>query len=81
MAIFGALGISGSALTVNRKWMDAVSDNLANVNNVSRTSDEAFRARYVVAQANTYGEASGVHVAGAAWGDAASARSMSDTFR
>lgn len=46
---FGAIGIAGSALSVHRKWLDAVSDNLANMNNVSPTSGDAFRARYVEA--------------------------------
>ena len=32
MALFDSLGISGSGLMVHRKWMDAVSDNMANVN-------------------------------------------------
>ena len=35
MAIFDTLGISGSALMVHRKWLDAVSDNMANVNTVN----------------------------------------------
>ena len=35
MAIFDTLGISGSGLMVHRKWMDAVSDNMANVNTVN----------------------------------------------
>lgn len=46
---FDAIGIAGSALTVHRKWLDAVSDNLANMNNASRTDGQAFRARYVEA--------------------------------
>lgn len=50
MTIFGALGIAGSGLTVHRKWLDAVSDNLANVNDATSTSNPAFQARYVVAQ-------------------------------
>ncbi|MCP2032923.1 flagellar basal-body rod protein FlgC [Okibacterium sp. HSC-33S16] len=65
---FDAIGIAGSALTVHRKWLDAVSDNIANVNTVTSTDGDAFQARYVLAQA---GEGtSGVHVAGAAYGDA-----------
>lgn len=63
---FDAIGIAGSALTVHRKWLDAVSDNIANVNTVKATSDTAFQARYVVAQE---GEGtSGVYVTGAAFG-------------
>jgi flagellar basal-body rod protein FlgC len=66
---FDAIGIAGTGLTLHRKWLDAVSDNLANINTVKPTDGEAFRARYVVAQE---GEgATGVYVAGAAYGDAA----------
>ena len=35
MAMFDTLGISASGLMVNRKWMDAVSDNMANINTVN----------------------------------------------
>ncbi|MCX6500715.1 MAG: flagellar basal-body rod protein FlgC [Arthrobacter sp.] len=52
---FDAIGIAGSALTVHRKWLDAVSDNLANMNNVSRTSGNAFQAKYVEAAEGTNG--------------------------
>ena len=69
MTVFGAIGIAGTGMTVNRKWLDAVSDNLANINNVAPTDGEAFRARYVVAQAMDYGEAGGVEVAGIELGD------------
>jgi flagellar basal-body rod protein FlgC len=68
---FGAIDTAGSGLVVYRKWMDAVSDNLANMNNVSATSGPAFQARYVVAQATDYGSTRGVHVGGIALGDAA----------
>jgi flagellar basal-body rod protein FlgC len=65
---FDAIGIAGTALTVHRKWLDAISDNIANVNTARPTSESAFQARYVVAQA---GEGtSGVYVQGAAYGDA-----------
>jgi flagellar basal-body rod protein FlgC len=53
--LFGALGIAGSGLTVYRKWLDAVSDNIANMNNVTSTSEDAFQARYIAAQAVDYG--------------------------
>ena len=62
MTIFGALGIAGSGMTVHRKWLDAVSDNLANINDATSTSQSAFQARYVVAQA--MGGEGGVAVAG-----------------
>ncbi|WP_448070887.1 flagellar basal body rod protein FlgC [Georgenia yuyongxinii] len=70
MTIFGAIGIAGTGMTVNRKWLDAVSDNLANLNNAAPTDGEAFRERFVVAQAMDYGEPAGVQVAGIELGDA-----------
>ena len=63
-----AIGIASTGLTLHRKWLDAVSDNLANANTVTATSGDAFRARYVLAEAGQ-GD-SGVYVAGAAFGDA-----------
>src|SRR5687767_10251892 len=71
MPIFGAIGIAGTGVTVYRKWLDAVSDNIANMNNVSPTSGQAFQARYVVAQAVDYGSGTGgVQVGGTALGNA-----------
>lgn len=65
---FDAIGIAGTGLTLHRKWLDAVADNLANVNTVTSTDGDAFQARYILAQA---GEGtSGAYVAGAAFGDA-----------
>ena len=49
--MFEALGISGSGMQVHQAWMDAISDNIANVNTVRPTSQAAFQARYVVAAA------------------------------
>ena len=65
---FDAIGIAGSALTVHRKWLDAISDNIANVNTASATDGDAFQERYVIARANT--RDGGVNVAGTALGDA-----------
>lgn len=72
MGTFAAIGIAGSALGTYRKWLDAVSDNLANLNTVRSTNETAFQARYIVAQANDTqgGDSGGVHVAGAAFGSA-----------
>ncbi len=69
MTIFGAIGVAGTGMTVTRKWLDAVSDNLANSSTVRATSEEAFRTRYVVAQEMAGGDG-GVQVAGIALGDA-----------
>ena len=74
MAMFAAFHVAGSGLLATRKWLDAVSDNIANINNVSRTDEDAFRQRFIVAQANDYdgghtaGSAGGVKVAGVAFG-------------
>ena len=71
MSTFDSLGISGSGLLVHRKWLDAVSDNIANVNNVTSTDQDAFRERLIVAQAVDYGSGEGgVRVARAEYGSA-----------
>jgi flagellar basal-body rod protein FlgC len=59
MAVFDTLGISASGLMVNRKWMDAVSDNISNINTVNPTNQDAFRERFVNAQAVDYGSGTG----------------------
>jgi flagellar basal-body rod protein FlgC len=65
---FDAIGIAGTGLTLHRKWLDAISDNIANIDNVSRTSDKAFQARYVIAQEAQDGN--GAQVGGIALGNA-----------
>ncbi len=57
---FDAIGIAGSALTVHRKWLDAVSDNLANMNNAASTNGPVFQARYIEAAEGA--ENTGVYV-------------------
>jgi flagellar basal-body rod protein FlgC len=69
MSTFNAIGVATSGVTVYRKWLDAVSDNIANIDNVSRTSENAFQARYVVAQEAQDGN--GAQVGGIAYGSAA----------
>jgi len=70
MSMFGAIDNAGSGLVVYRKWLDAVSDNVANINDVKSTGENAFQARYVVAQARDYGNGGGAQVAGVAYGNA-----------
>lgn len=53
--IFGAIETAGSALRVYRTWMDAVGDNIANLNTVKPMDESAFQARYIVAEAANYG--------------------------
>ena len=61
MTIFGTLGIAASGITTNRRWMDALSDNIANVSTVRSPDDPegAFQERFVVAQAQAYGSGEG----------------------
>lgn len=69
--LFSVFGIAGSGVTVHRKWLDAIADNIANVNTARATNEEAFRARYVLARAVDYGDgAGGVEVAGTLQGSA-----------
>ncbi|MFF2050930.1 flagellar basal body rod protein FlgC [Leifsonia sp. NPDC058194] len=65
---FDAIGIAGTGLTLHRKWLDAISDNMANINTAKPTDGAAFQARYVVAQEGQ--GVSGAYVAGAAYGSA-----------
>jgi flagellar basal-body rod protein FlgC len=68
MSVFGAIGIASTGLTVNRKWLDAISDNISNANDVTSTDRDAFRQRYVVARSMD-GHTGGVQVAGIELGD------------
>ncbi|TFC10980.1 flagellar basal-body rod protein FlgC [Cryobacterium algoritolerans] len=61
-----AIGIAGTGLTLHRKWLDAVADNIANVNTVTPTSGKAFQARYIVAQEGQ--GVTGAYVSGTALG-------------
>ena len=72
MTIFSALGVAGTGMVTSRKWLDAISDNLANINDVSRTSDKAYQARYIEAKPLAYGaDPGGVQVSGVLLGSAA----------
>jgi flagellar basal-body rod protein FlgC len=65
--MFDALGITGSGMHLHKMWMDAISDNIANVNTVRPTSQPAFQSRYVIAQSVEDGSVgAGVAVGGIA---------------
>jgi flagellar basal-body rod protein FlgC len=71
MGIFGAIDTSASGLRVYRTWLDAVSDNIANLNTAKPTSEAAFQGRYVQAEAVENGDmGEGVRVVGAVFGNA-----------
>ena len=69
--MFQALNITGSGMEIHKLWMDAISDNIANINTSTPTSEKAFQARYVVAQAvENGGVGAGVTAAGIELGSA-----------
>jgi flagellar basal-body rod protein FlgC len=68
MSIFESIGIASTGATTYRKWLDAVSDNISNMNDAVSTSQNAFQERYVIAQQATDGK--GVQVGGIALGSA-----------
>jgi flagellar basal-body rod protein FlgC len=65
MSIFSAINISGTGLSTFRTWIDALANNIANVNTAKPTSGAAFQATYVNAQdiaGATDGSGGGVEV-------------------
>lgn len=70
-AVFSSLSVAQSGMGTYKLWIDAVADNVANVNNVSPTSESAFQERFVLVQAveGDDGFGAGVTVTGAAFGD------------
>jgi flagellar basal-body rod protein FlgC len=63
--VFEGIRISGSGMQVHKTWLDAISDNVANVNTVRSTNEPAFQTRYVLAQARENGGVGdGVQVGG-----------------
>ena len=64
--LFDTIGISGTGLTVDRKWMDAVADNLSNSSDTVAGNQPVFAQRYVEAAAAPGG---GTEVVGVRYGD------------
>jgi len=62
MGMFDAIDTAGTGVTLGRTWLDAVSDNIANLDTERPGGEEPFRARLVVAQARP--GTAGVEVAG-----------------
>jgi flagellar basal-body rod protein FlgC len=71
MEIFRSLDISTSGMDVYQTWLDAVSDNIANVNTIRPTSEAAFRERMVVVSSvQDGGKPAGARVTRAEFGSA-----------
>ena len=66
MGAFDMLNIAGSSLGMHQTWLDALADNIANVNTVTSTSQSAFQAQMPVTQATPGG---GVAITGFALSD------------
>ena len=68
---FSSLAIPASGMTTYKTWIDALADNVANVNTVRKTNESAFQERFIIAKAKQYGAGpgTGVEVAQAAFGD------------
>jgi flagellar basal-body rod protein FlgC len=47
---FHSLSIATSGMNVYQSWLDAVADNVSNLNTVRRTDEAAFQERFLVAR-------------------------------
>lgn len=68
---FNSLAIATSGMDVYQTWLDAVADNIANVNDVSATDEAAFQERFIVARSaqSAGGRPAGAEVARAEFGN------------
>src|SRR5689334_14358955 len=66
MGAFDLLKIANTSLGFHQTWLDALANNIANVNTAKATSDTAFQAQMVFARPRSDG---GVDVAGIALSD------------
>jgi flagellar basal-body rod protein FlgC len=67
--VFSTLGVAQSGMGAYKLWIDAVADNVANIDNVSPTSEAAFQERFVLVSPAENESGTGVVVTGAAFGD------------
>jgi len=49
-SMFPTFDIASSALTTHRIWMNALADNIANINTVKPMSQPAYQEKFIVAQ-------------------------------
>ena len=69
--VFSTLGVATSGMGVYKTWLNAVADNVANLDDVSPTSGPAFQERFVAVQPinDANGIGGGAMVAGAQFGN------------
>lgn len=76
MSLFPIFATTGSGLKANRMWMDAIADNIANMNTIKPFDQPAFQAKYLKLQSvrgddnDPVGVGGGVEVVGTALGSA-----------
>jgi flagellar basal-body rod protein FlgC len=66
MGAFDVLRIAGSSMGVHQTWLDLLAANIANVNTVTSTDQDAFQAQMLIVRSAAGG---GVEVAGIALSD------------
>jgi flagellar basal-body rod protein FlgC len=64
-----AIGVSGTGMNLDQTWLNAISDNLANINDTTSPNSPAFQERYVEAAANS--GTNGVTISGTPFGSSA----------
>lgn len=69
--VFSILSVAQSGMGAYQLWIDAIADNVANIDNVSATDQRAFQERFVIVAPveDATGAGAGVVVTGAAFGD------------
>jgi flagellar basal-body rod protein FlgC len=68
MTMFNSIGIAQSGIGTYKAWIDAISDNVANVSTTRRTSEAAYQERSIAVQSDPDGN--GVRVSGVQFGNA-----------
>ncbi len=67
---FHSLSIAASGMDVYQSWLDAVADNVANINTIRATDEVAYQERFIVARAvEENGRPAGAVVARAEFGN------------
>jgi flagellar basal-body rod protein FlgC len=69
--VFGTLGTAASGMGAYKLWLDAIADNISNVDTVRRTDQPALQERFVMVEAGAPDGGPGVHITQAYFGDTA----------
>jgi flagellar basal-body rod protein FlgC len=67
---FHSLSIAASGMDVYQTWLDAVSDNVANINTIRGMDENAYQERFVISESSEAGgRPAGARVAGVEFGN------------